>query len=238
MKSLAAKYKRVLLKLSGEALSGGKGFGIDVQTVQNICKGVVKAHETGVQMSIVVGGGNFWRGRSGGDMERSRSDHIGMLATVMNSLAVADALEKLGAEVRVQTAIPMQAVAESYIRSKAVRHMEKSRIVIMACGTGNPYFSTDTAAALRALEIGADIVLKATMVDGVYDSDPKKNANAIKYDTLNFEEMLNKKLAVLDATAAALCSENGLPLFVFDMSDPDNIKRAVQGEGIGTLVKA
>ncbi len=234
---MQTKYNRVLLKLSGEALAGGKGFGIDVETVQSICAGVAKAHKTGVQMSIVVGGGNFWRGRSGGDMERTRSDHIGMLATVMNGLAVADALEKMGEEVRVQTAIPMQAVAEPYIRNKAIRHMEHGRIVVMACGTGNPFFSTDTAAALRAAEIGADIVLKATMVDGVYDSDPKKNPDAVKYDTLHFSEMLEKKLAVLDATAAALCSENNLPLFVFDLSDPDNIKRALQGESIGTLVK-
>ncbi len=235
---MAAKYKRVMLKLSGEALAGGKGFGIDVQTVQEICKGIVKAHETGVQMSVVVGGGNFWRGRSGGDMERTRSDHIGMLSTVMNALAVADALEKAGSDVRVQTAIPMQAVAEPLIRNKALRHMEKGRIVIMACGTGNPFFSTDTAAALRAAEIGADIVLKATMVDGVYDSDPKKNPKAVKYETLKFDEMLEKKLTVLDAAAAALCDENKLPLLVFDLSDPENIWRAVQGEPIGTLVQA
>ncbi len=232
-----AQYKRVLLKLSGEALAGGVGFGLDIQTVQSICKGIANAHETGVQMSVVVGGGNFWRGRSGGDMERTKSDHIGMLATVMNALAVADALEKLGIEVRVQTAIPMQAVAEPYVRNKAVRHMEKGRIVIMACGTGNPFFSTDTAAALRAAEIGADMVLKATLVDGVYDSDPKKNPNAVKYETLGFDEMLEKRLAVLDTAAAALCRENGLPLFVFDLSDPENIRRAVQGEAIGTLVK-
>lgn len=230
-------YKRILLKLSGEALAGNQGFGIDVETVKTICGGIAAAHETGVQISIVVGGGNFWRGRSGGDMERTRSDQIGMLATVMNSLAVADALEKMGLEVRVQTAITMQAVAEPYIRNKAIRHMEHGRIVIMACGTGNPFFSTDTAAALRAAEINADMVLKATMVDGVYDSDPKKNPAAVKYESLSFSEVLQKKLAVMDSTAATLCRDNGLPLLVFDLQDPQNIRRAVTGQAIGTLVK-
>ncbi len=230
-------YKRILLKLSGEALAGNQGFGINVETVKTICGGIAAAHETGVQISIVVGGGNFWRGRSGGDMERTRSDQIGMLATVMNSLAVADALEKMGLEVRVQTAITMQAVAEPYIRNKAIRHMEHGRIVIMACGTGNPFFSTDTAAALRAAEINADMVLKATMVDGVYDSDPKKNPAAVKYESLSFSEVLQKKLAVMDSTAATLCRDNGLPLLVFDLQDPQNIRRAVTGQAIGTLVK-
>ncbi len=237
MKGLKAKYKRVLLKLSGEALAGDKSFGIDVETVKTICGGIAKAHKTGVEMSIVVGGGNFWRGRSGGDMERTRSDQIGMLATVMNALAVADALEQYGLEVRVQTAIPMQAVAEPYIRNKALRHMQHGRIVIMACGTGNPYFSTDTAAALRGAEINADIVLKATMVDGVYDSDPKKNTDAKRYKSLPFSQVLEKRLAVMDSTAATLCWDNRLPLYVFDLSDPENICRAVLGEDIGTLVE-
>lgn len=234
---MAATYKRILLKLSGEALAGGKGFGIDIETVKEICTGIAAAHKTGAEISIVVGGGNFWRGRSGGDMERTRSDQIGMLATVMNSLAVADALEKMGLEVRVQTAIQMQAVAEPYIRNKAIRHLQRGRIVIMACGTGNPYFSTDTAAALRGAEINADIVMKATMVDGVYDSDPKQNPDAVKYTTLSFSEMLEKQLAVMDSTAATMCRDNELPILVFDMSNPDNIRRAVAGEEIGTLVK-
>ena len=217
-------------------MAGDKGFGIDVETVRSICTGVAAAHKTGVEISIVVGGGNFWRGRSGGDMERTRSDQIGMLATVMNSLAVADALEKMDLEVRVQTAITMQAVAEPYIRNKAIRHMQLGRVVIMACGTGNPYFSTDTAAALRGAEINADIILKATMVDGVYDSDPKKNPSAVKYKQLTFSEVLDKQLAVMDSTAATMCRDNKLPILVFDISDTDNIRRAVVGDKLGTLV--
>lgn len=234
---MAAQYKRVLLKLSGEALAGNKGFGIDTEVTQEICAGIQQASSTGCKIAIVVGGGNFWRGRSGGDMERIRSDQIGMLATVMNSLAVADALEKLGVAVRVQTAITMQAIAEPYIRNRAVRHLEKGRVVIIACGTGNPYFSTDTASALRAAEINADIVFKATMVDGVYDKDPKKFADAKKYDTLTFSEMLDKQLMVMDSTAATLCRDNSLPILVFDILHPGNIKKAVQGETIGTLVQ-
>ena len=233
---MAVKYKRILLKLSGEALSGDKGFGLDVETVQKICAGIKKAQELGAEIAIVVGGGNFWRGRSSGEMERTRADQIGMLATVMNSLAVADALEHLGVEVRVQTALNMQQVAEPYFRNRAIRHMEKGRVVILACGTGNPFFSTDTASALRAAEINADIIFKATMVDGVYDKDPKKYADAVKYDTLTFSRVLSDKLAVMDSTAATMCRDNKVPILVFDIMDPENIAKAAQGETLGTLV--
>ena len=190
----------------------------------------------GVEIGIVVGGGNFWRGRSSGDMERVRADQIGMLATVMNALAVADALEHMGVDVRVQTALTMQQVAEPYIRNRATRHLEKGRVVIFACGTGNPYFSTDTASALRAAEIGADIIFKATMVDGVYNKDPKKYPDAVKYDSLSFTNVLTNQLAVMDSTAASMCRDNHLPILVFDIKDPDNIARAAAGETIGTLV--
>ena len=193
----------------------------------------------GVQIGIVVGGGNFWRGMKdgGGRMERTRSDHMGMLATVINSLALADGLEQVGVDVRVQTAISMQQIAEPYIRNKAVRHFEKGRVVVFGCGTGNPFFSTDTAASLRAAEIEADIVFKATNVDGVYDSDPKMNEEAVRYDELRFLDVLNNGLAVMDSTAASLCMDNQLPILVFSLDDPDNIVRAVKGENIGTLVK-
>ncbi|NLW78392.1 MAG: UMP kinase [Ruminococcaceae bacterium] len=230
------QYKRILLKLSGEALSGDKGFGIDDDTVRSICQGIKKAYETGVEIAIVVGGGNFWRGRDASSIERTRSDQIGMLATVMNSLAVADALEQLGLEVRVQTALAMTAVAEPYIRNRAIRHLEKGRIVVLACGTGNPFFSTDTASALRAAEINADIIFKATMVDGVYDKDPKLHTDAVRYETLSFSEVLNLQLKVMDSTAATMCRDNALPILVFDISDPDNIARAITGQALGTLV--
>ena len=233
---MAGEYKRILLKLSGEALSGDKGFGLDVDTIQQICEGIKKAYDMGVEIGIVVGGGNFWRGRSSGDMERVRADQIGMLATVMNALAVADALEHMGVDVRVQTALTMQQVAEPYIRNRATRHLEKGRVVIFACGTGNPYFSTDTASALRAAEIGADIIFKATMVDGVYNKDPKKYPDAVKYDSLSFTNVLTDQLAVMDSTAASMCRDNHLPILVFDIKDPDNIARAAAGETIGTLV--
>ena len=233
---MAVKYKRILLKLSGEALSGDKGFGLDVDTIQQICEGIKKAYDMGVEIGIVVGGGNFWRGRSSGDMERVRADQIGMLATVMNALAVADALEHMGVDVRVQTALTMQQVAEPYIRNRATRHLEKGRVVIFACGTGNPYFSTDTASALRAAEIGADIIFKATMVDGDYNKDPKKYPDAVKYDSLSFTNVLTDQLAVMDSTAASMCRDNHLPILVFDIKDPDNIARAAAGETIGTLV--
>ncbi|MEG1640323.1 MAG: UMP kinase [Ruthenibacterium sp.] len=230
------KYQRVLIKLSGEALSGDKGFGLDVETIQKICAGIKQAHELGVEIAIVVGGGNFWRGRSSGEMERTRADQIGMLATAMNALAVADALEKFDIEVRVQTALTMQQIAEPYIRNRAIRHLEKGRVVILACGTGNPFFSTDTASALRAAEINADIIFKATMVDGVYNKDPKKHADAVKYDRLTFSRVLSDKLAVMDSTAATMCRDNNVPILVFDIMHPDNIAKAAKGEQIGTLV--
>lgn len=191
----------------------------------------------GVEVAIVVGGGNFWRGRSSGQMDRTRADHMGMLATVINALGVADALEQFDLQVRVQTAISMQQVAEPYIRNRAVRHLEKGRVVVFGCGTGNPFFSTDTAAALRAAEIEADIILKATMVDGVYDSDPKKNPDAKKFKTLTFQEVLNQNLGVMDSTAAAICKDNNIPIIVFSLDNPQNIVSAVCGEDIGTLVK-
>ncbi len=232
---MSIKYQRVLIKLSGEALAGEKGFGLDYPTVLEICKNIKAAHDLGAEIGIVVGGGNFWRGRSSGDMERTRADQIGMLATVMNALSVADALEHLGVEVRVQAALQMQQVAEPYIRNRATRHLEKGRVVIFACGTGNPFFSTDTAAALRAAEINADIIFKATMVDGVYDKDPKKYDDAVKYDTLTFTQVLNDQLNVMDMTAATMCRDNKLPILVFDMAD-GNIVKAIKGETIGTLV--
>jgi uridylate kinase len=230
------KYKRVLLKLSGEALSGAQGHGLDFDTVNRVCAAVKDCVDAGAQIAIVVGGGNFWRGRSSGDMDRTRADHMGMLATTINSLALADALEQLGCEVRVQTAIAMNEIAEPYIRNRAVRHLEKGRVVVFGCGTGNPFFSTDTASALRALEIEADIIFKASMVDGVYDSDPKKNPNAVKYDTLTFMDVLNRDLKVMDSTAASLCNDNNLPILVFNLEQPENIVRAIAGENIGTVV--
>ena len=190
-----------------------------------------------MEIGIVVGGGNIFRGRSSGDMERTRADHMGMLATVINSLAIADALEQLGVDVRVQTAIAMQQIAEPFIRNKAVRHFEKGRVVVFGCGTGNPLFSTDTAAALRAAETNADIIFKATMVDGVYDKDPNQYDDAVKFDTLSFSEVLNKELAVMDMTAASMCKDNGIPILVFSLDDPQNIVRACEGEQIGTLVR-
>lgn len=234
--SMQTKYKRVLIKLSGEALAGEKKTGLDYNVVYNICKAIKKSADLGVQIAIVVGGGNFWRGRSSGQMDRTRADHIGMLATVMNALALADALEAQGVDVRVQTAIAMQQVAEPYIRNRAVRHLEKGRVVIFGCGTGNPFFSTDTASSLRAAEIDADIIFKATMVDGVYSSDPKRCADAVRYETLTFKEMLDKELAVMDMTAASMCKDNHIPVLVFSLEDPENIVRAVQGEKIGTVV--
>lgn len=231
------KYKRILLKLSGEALAGEQKHGLDFDTVLRICAEIKQCADLGVEIGIVVGGGNFWRGRSSGKMDRTRADHMGMLATVINALGVCDALEQLGAQVRVQTAINMQQIAEPYIRNRAVRHMEKGRIVIFGCGTGNPFFSTDTAASLRAAEIDADIILKATMVDGVYDSDPKKNPNAVKYNTLSFLDVLSHELQVMDSTAASMCKDNNIPILVFSIEDPHNIVKAVCGEEIGTIVK-
>lgn len=230
------KYKRVLLKLSGEALAGDKKSGLDYDVITPICRAVKRCADAGAEIGIVVGGGNFWRGRSSGAMDRTRADHIGMLATAMNALALADVLEHLGAEVRVQTALTMTKVAEPYIRSRAIRHFEKGRIVIFGCGTGNPFFSTDTAAALRAAEIEADILMKATMVDGVYDKDPNKFSDAKKYETMTFTQVVNNQLGVMDSTAAAMCRDNGMTMLVFDLSRPDNIYDACMGENTGTLI--
>jgi len=230
------KYSRILLKLSGEALAGDKKTGLDYGVITEICKSIKKCADIGIEIGIVVGGGNFWRGRSSGAMDRTRADHIGMLATTMNALAVADVLESLGVDVRVQTAIAMHQIAEPYIRNKAMRHMQKGRVVIFGCGTGNPFFSTDTASTLRAAEIEADIVLKATMVDGVYDKDPNKYNDAVKFDELSFSDILMKNLAVMDSTAASMCKDNHIPILVFDLSRPDNIYDACLGKNVGTLV--
>lgn len=232
-----AQYKRILLKLSGEVLAGAKGTGIDNETVVNICKSVKKVSDLGVEVAIVVGGGNFWRGRTSEGMDRTRADHIGMLATAMNSLALCDALEQLGADVRVQTAIEMRQIAEPYIRNRATRHLEKGRIVIFGCGTGSPFFSTDTAAALRSVEINADALLKATNVDGVYDKDPNKFDDAVKFDTVSFKEVISRDLKVMDSTAFSLCKDNDMPIVVFNLEeDPESVVRAVMGEAIGTVV--
>lgn len=233
---MQTQYGRVLLKLSGEALAGDKKFGLNYDIVYKICESIKKCVAQHYEIAIVVGGGNFWRGRTSGKMERTRADHMGMLATTINALALADALEQLEVPVRVQTAIAMQQIAEPYIRNRAIRHLEKGRVVIFGCGTGNPFFSTDTAAALRAAEIDADIILKATMVDGVYDKDPNKCADAVKYDTLTFSKVLELGLGVMDTTAASLCKDNHLPILVFSLDDPDNILKALSGEQIGTLV--
>ena len=233
---MALKYQRILLKISGEALGGEKGTGFDEPTMDAICGGVKKAHDLGVQIGIVVGGGNFWRGRSSGKMDRMDADKIGMLATVMNALAVKDALRQQGVEAVVMTSSFMPQVAECFTSDKAIAALESGKIVVFGGGTGNPIFSTDTASALRALEIGADAMFKATMVDGVYDKDPHKYPDAKKYDTLTFTKVLEDRLAVMDGTAATLCRDNKLPILVFDLADPDNIAKAVQGENVGTLV--
>ncbi len=229
-------YKRILLKISGEALAGEKKVGIDDATVIRICEQIKKVADLGVEVAVVVGGGNFWRGRSSENMDRVTADHMGMLATLMNALAISDALEQAGAVTRVMSAIDVRQMAEPYIRKRAVRHLEKKRIVIFACGTGNPFFSTDTGAALRATEIEADIFCKATMVDGVYDKDPHKYPDAVKYKTISHDEVLAKNLKVMDATAAALCRDNNTKIMVFSMEDPANIVRVVLGDDIGTIV--
>lgn len=231
------KYKRVLLKISGEALAGEQRFGIDTETLGKICDSICEVFHAGVEIAIVVGGGNFWRGRSGKGMDRTTADHMGMLATVINSLALQDAIESRGVPTRVQTAIEMRQIAEPYIRRVAIRHLEKKRIVIFACGTGNPYFSTDTTAALRAAEIDAEVILKATKVDGVYDCDPVTNSNAKKFDELSYIDVLNKSLKVMDSTAASLCMDNKIPIIVFNIDDPRNIMKVIQGENLGTIVK-
>ncbi|MCL1820170.1 MAG: UMP kinase [Oscillospiraceae bacterium] len=230
-------YKRVLLKLSGEALSGN-GESLDFEFIEKICDVVKRCNDGGTQIGIVGGGGNFWRGaRNGVAMQRSRADKMGMLATLINALALTDVFERLGVDTRVMSANRADGFAEPFDRDRAVRHFEKGRVVIFAGGTGNPYFSTDTGAVLRAAEIGADVVLLAKNIDGVYSCDPKKDPNAVKYDSLTYKEFLRKKLAVVDMTAASLGLENNIPLYVFALSDPENIYRAIKGEHIGTLVK-
>jgi len=232
------KYKRVMLKISGEALAGKGKSGIDFNILSEISDSICKVHEAGVQIAIVVGGGNFWRGRAGKGMDRTTADHMGMLATVINSLALQDALETRGIQTRVQTAIEMRQIAEPYIRRKAIKHLEENRIVIFACGTGNPYFSTDTAAALRAAEIDAEVILLAKKdVDGVYDSDPAINPNAKKFDNITYIDVLNKRLGAMDSTATSLCMDNGIPIIVFNMNNPENILKVVYGEEIGTFIK-
>jgi uridylate kinase len=230
------KYKRVMLKISGEALAGDQKQGLNTETINNISDKIKEVHDLGVEVAIVVGGGNFWRGRSGKGMDRTTADHMGMLATVINALGLQDSLESRGIPTRVQTAIEMRQIAEPYIRRKAVRHLEKGRIVIFACGTGNPYFSTDTTAALRAAEIDAEVILLAKKVDGVYDSDPNTNPNAVKFDKLSFLDVLNKELGVMDSTAASLCKDNNIPIIVFGLDNPDNIVKVVKGENIGTSI--
>ena len=229
-------YKRVLLKLSGETLAGDKGFGINNDVVNEIAVAIKKIQEIGVEVSVVVGGGNFWRGRTSEGMDRTTADYIGMLATVMNSMALQDALENIDVQTRVQTAIEMRQIAEPYIRRKAVRHLEKDRVVIFGAGTGNPYFSTDTAASLRAAEMEAEVILLAKNVDAVYDKDPKVHADAVKFDELTYLEVLQRELKVMDSTATSLCMDNKIPIHVFELST-DNIIKAVMGEKIGTIVK-
>ena len=232
-------YKRVLLKISGEALAGNKHTGLDFEVIGRVCDVIGRCISMGVQVGVVVGGGNFWRGvkDGGGKMERTRADHMGMLATVLNCLAVADVMEQKGMEVRVQTAVEMRSFAEPYIRSKAIRHMEKGRVVIFGCGTGNPFFSTDTAAVLRAAEIDADVILLAKNVDGVYSADPAKDPTAVKYDSITYDDVLAQHLMVMDSTATSLSMDNHIPVLLFALKDPENIIRAVCGEKIGTIVK-
>lgn len=230
-------YKRILLKLSGEALSGTRGNGIDVDTIGKICDEIKTIVDMGVEVSIVVGGGNFWRGRYGHQMERTTSDYMGMLATTINGLALQDALEARGIRTRLQTAIEMRQIAEPYIKRKAIKHLENGRVVIFACGTGNPYFSTDTGAALRAAETDAEVILLAKTIDGVYSADPKVDANAVKYDEISYLDILNKDLKVMDSTATSLCKDNNIPLIVFGINEPDNIVKIIKGERIGTIVK-
>ena len=232
-----AKYKRILLKLSGEALAGENKTGIDPKVLGSICDEIQKVKQMGVEIAIVVGGGNFWRGKYGTQMERTTSDYMGMLATVMNGLALQDALEARGMYTRVQTAIEMRQIAEPYIKRKALKHLEKGRIVIFSCGTGNPYFTTDTTAALRAAEIEAEVILVAKTIDAVYSADPKIDKNAIRYDKISYLDILNKDLKVMDSTATSLCRDNKIPLIVFGINDPDNIVRAVKCEKIWTLVE-
>jgi len=231
------KYKRVLLKLSGEALAGDAKTGISPEVVDNITKEIKELVELGVQVSVVVGGGNFWRGKYGHNMEKTTSDYMGMLATAINALALQDALEAKGMHTRVQTAIEMREIAEPYIKRKATKHLDKGRVVIFACGTGNPYFTTDTGAALRAAETDSEVILVAKTIDGVYSADPKLDPSAVKYDEITYLDILNKDLKVMDSTAVSLCKDNKIPLIVFKMTTPGNMLKAVQGENVGTLIK-
>jgi uridylate kinase len=234
------KYKRILLKLSGEALGGENGYGINVAEVEAIAKRIKVVHEMGVEVAVVIGAGNLWRGKQGLDrgMDRASADYMGMLGTVMNALGLMDALERMQVYTRVQSAIEMRAVAEPYIRRRAIRHLEKGRVVIFGAGTGNPYFSTDTAAALRAMEIDANVLIKATKVDGVYDSDPKRNPDAKKFDHLTYIDVLNRRLEVMDSTAISLCMENEMPIMVLNLWDEEALHKALLGEPVGTLVSA
>ena len=233
------KYKRVLLKVSGEALAGDAGRGLDFDVIDRVCDAIARCNKAGLEVGIVVGGGNFWRGLKDGKgmHERTRADHMGMLATTINCLALADILEQKGVDVRVQTAIEMRAMAEPYIRSRAIRHLEKGRVVIFGCGTGNPFFSTDTAAVLRAAEIDADVILLAKNVDGVYSADPQLDPNAVKYDTITYDDILAQHLQVMDSTATSLSMDNKIPVILFALKDPENILRVARGEKIGTIVK-
>lgn len=232
------KYKRILLKLSGEALAGKNKVGIDSEFVEKICDKIKEVKKLGVEVGIVVGGGNFWRGRNGKNIDRTTSDYMGMLATVMNGLALQDSLEAKGMYTRLQTSIEMRQIAEPYIKRKAIKHLEKGRIVIFACGTGNPFFTTDTTAALRAAEIEAEIILVGKTIDAVYSADPKIDKNAIRYEEITLTDVLNKNLKVMDATAISLCRDNNIPLMVFGIEDPENMVRIVKGEHVGTLVTA
>jgi len=231
-------FKRILLKVSGEALAGEKKTGLDFEVIRNVCEAIKECVSLGVEVGIVVGGGNFWRGaqHGGGKMERTRADHMGMMATIMNCLAVADVLEQLNVPVRVQTALSITSVAEPYIRLRADRHLRKGRVVIFGCGTGNPFFTTDTAAVLRAAEIDADVILLAKNIDGVYTADPKKDPSATKFDTITYGEMLMRGLAVMDSTATSLSMDNDIPVILFALEDPENIVRVVMGEKIGTVI--
>nr|WP_320050650.1 UMP kinase [uncultured Desulfuromonas sp.] len=239
MSDMTPKFKKILLKLSGEALAGGNGYGIDPEIISGIAGEIREVVDLGVEVALVIGGGNIFRGlaASSAGMDRASADYMGMLATVMNSLALQDALEKVGVITRVQSAIEMREIAEPYIRRRAVRHLEKGRVVIFAAGTGNPYFTTDTAASLRAMEIGAEVILKATKVDGVFNADPAKDPTATKFDSLSYLDVLQKGLQVMDATATSLCMDNDLPILVFNLTQSGNIKKVVLGEAIGTIVK-
>lgn len=231
------KYKRILLKLSGEALAGNNKTGVYAEVIGKICDQIKEVVDLGVQVGIVVGGGNFWRGRYGHQMERTTSDYMGMLATTINGLALQDALEARGIRTRLQTAIEMRQIAEPYIKRKAIKHLEHNKVVIFACGTGNPYFTTDTAAALRAAEIDAEVILLAKTIDGVYSADPKEDPNAVKYDKISYLDILNQDLKVMDSTATSLCRDNNIPLRVFAIEEPENIVKVVKGEDIGTTVE-